>query len=104
MDRVWRFSRRGVQHHSGSVVHWRSGEHGFVKTWRLSPPAMRAPTDSARHDSHLHAARTAAYLANARPSRISHRDPPMPSTISERYAALVGEGEIERDGAQEVVA
>ena len=28
----------------------------------------------------------------------------MPSTISERYAALVGEGEIERDGAQEAVA
>src|SRR2546430_16599869 len=28
----------------------------------------------------------------------------MPSTISERYAALVGEGEIERDGAQESVA
>src|SRR5882762_7604423 len=28
----------------------------------------------------------------------------MPSTISERYAALVGEGEIERDSAQEAVA
>jgi cell division protein ZapE len=28
----------------------------------------------------------------------------MPSTVSERYAALVGEGEIERDGAQEAVA
>src|SRR5438045_2071487 len=41
----------------------------------------------ARGESHLHAAHAAAYLANARRSRISHRDPPMPSTISERYAA-----------------
>jgi cell division protein ZapE len=28
----------------------------------------------------------------------------MPSTVTERYAALVGEGEVERDGAQEAVA
>jgi cell division protein ZapE len=28
----------------------------------------------------------------------------MPSTVTERYAALVGEGEIERDSAQEAVA
>ena len=30
--------------------------------------------------------------------------PPMPSTVTERYAALVAEGEVERDAAQEAIA
>src|SRR5881227_2829951 len=37
-------------------------------------------------------------------SRAHHPLDRMPSTVTERYAALVSEGEIERDSAQEAVA